>query len=145
MQNYFNDNQEVLTITERLIKEDILANHSMLVCNPAFFNLMSCDPYEICNNLFEYVPQCGSFVFDDEQDAWVNSNGEEYEPKAKEPLEWWQVSKYLYSLLDAIEEPVFEADWGYYWGRTCSGQAVELDGTIQECARLINKRSGVAA
>ena len=119
MQNYFNDSDDVLKTTERLLNNEILANQTMLIENPKFFDLTSYSPYEVARNLFEEI------------------EGDE-ESQPKEVYEWWLVTEWLAKKPDAIEQVVLETDWGFYWGRTCTGQAIELDNVIQEVARLIH-------
>lgn len=116
IQNFFNDSDAVLRITERLLRDEIYYNQTSLLINPAFFNLNSWDVYECANNLFD----------------------EDDEPK--EPLEWWLVSEYLYKELTSINEVTLETDFGHYWGRTTSGQHIYLDGVLQQIARIIDKR-----
>lgn len=53
----------------------------------------------------------------------------------KEIKEWWQVSDTLAKQLAAIGEAVFHGPDFMVWGRCVSGQAIELDGTIQEAVR----------
>lgn len=47
-----------------------------------------------------------------------------------EPLEWWVVDSWLCEKLLEIGEVVIDNDYGYWWGRTCSGQGVSQDGTF---------------
>ncbi len=42
-------------------------------------------------------------------------------------LEWYMVSPYLFDWLKQFNEPVLATDYGYYWGRTTSGQALIQD------------------
>lgn len=51
-----------------------------------------------------------------------------------EIYEWWLVSDWLCGQLRAIGEPVLEAGGNAYWGRTCTGQAYLMDGTLQRIA-----------
>ena len=43
-------------------------------------------------------------------------------------MEWWKVSNWLIEKLEEEGEPVIR-DFNI-WGRTCSGQAILLDGVI---------------
>lgn len=54
--------------------------------------------------------------------------------EAQEIFEWWAVTKWLADELMEIGEPVLVNDYGNWWGRTCTGQAIILDGTIQQIA-----------
>lgn len=49
----------------------------------------------------------------------------------QEIYEWWFVTQWLYEHLHQAGEPVIKSDYGYLWGRTCTGQAISLDGVIQ--------------
>lgn len=49
----------------------------------------------------------------------------------QEIFEWWFVSRWLYERLRAAGEPVIDSDYGYLWGRTCTGQAITLDSVIK--------------
>jgi len=49
----------------------------------------------------------------------------------QEIFEWWFVSQWLYEQLREADEPVIDSEYGYLWGRTCSGQAISLDGVIE--------------
>lgn len=50
----------------------------------------------------------------------------------REVYEWWIVSRWLYERLRQKGEPVIDSDYGYLWGRTCTGQAILLDAVIEE-------------
>lgn len=56
------------------------------------------------------------------------------EEEPQEIFEWWIVSKFLYEKLKCKGEPVLEWGNNYYWGRTCTGQAILLDEVISEIA-----------
>lgn len=53
--------------------------------------------------------------------------GEDYQ----EIFEWWFISRWLYEDLRKAGEPVIESDYGYLWGRTCTGQAIFMDSVIE--------------
>ena len=50
----------------------------------------------------------------------------------KEAFEWWQVTTWFYDKLKAHDEMVINTDYGYFWGRTCTGQSISLDNIILE-------------
>jgi len=54
-----------------------------------------------------------------------------------EVFEWWRVSRWLCDHLRAIGEPVIDNGFGRWWGRTCTGQAVIMDGTLQRVAARV--------
>lgn len=51
-----------------------------------------------------------------------------------EVFEWWRVSRWLCEQLHAIGEVTIDNDYGYWWGRTCTGQGLIMDGTLQRIA-----------
>lgn len=65
--------------------------------------------------------------------AWAQTISDHAEPA--EIYEWWAVSDWLARQLTAIGEPVLDNAYGYWWGRTCTGQAMKMDGTLQQIAR----------
>lgn len=83
-----------------------------------------------------YIGDCG-YEYDPETDApldeWrelVTDNGE-----AAEVFQWWLVDSWLAGQLGEIGEPIIDNDYGPWWGRTCCGQGVLMDGTLQRIAR----------
>jgi len=58
----------------------------------------------------------------------ARDNGEDF----KEIYEWWVVSDWLAGQLEKHGEPVLINDYGTWWGRTCTGQAIHLDSVIEE-------------
>lgn len=52
----------------------------------------------------------------------------------KEIFEWYLVSDWFLERLQEINEPYIENDYGDYWGRCCTGQAICLDYNIQKLA-----------
>jgi hypothetical protein len=68
-------------------------------------------------------------------DDWRDAVRDNAEPR--EIYEWWRVSKWLAEKLHEIDQPTLENDYGYWWGRTCTGQAILMDRTLQDVARNI--------
>ena len=56
------------------------------------------------------------------------------EEECQEIFEWWSVTKWLYEKLLENGEPCLYADFGYYWGRTTTGQAINMDSVISKIA-----------
>lgn len=55
--------------------------------------------------------------------------------KSDEPLEiyeWWVVSEWLSILLFKYGQPLLKNKYGTWWGRCTTGQAIFLDGVINE-------------
>ncbi len=53
----------------------------------------------------------------------------------KEIYEWWLVSDWLLAKLKEHGEPILENEYGSWWGRTCTGQAIFLDVVIAQIYR----------
>lgn len=59
---------------------------------------------------------------------------ENAEYQYKEVFEWWVVSSWLLEKLKAQGEPILENDFGEWWGRCTTGQAILLDYSISKIA-----------
>ena len=64
---------------------------------------------------------------------WVE--GEDGEEEMLEALEYWAVSPYLYNCLEAKGELVAEILDFKVWGRTTSGQGIDMDSVIEDIAK----------
>jgi len=53
----------------------------------------------------------------------------------REIFEWWRVDPWLCARLREEGQPVIDNDYGCWWGRTCFGQDMITDGTLQAIAR----------
>lgn len=63
--------------------------------------------------------------------------GKNYRTSMRTVKEWWLVTPYMAELLKEKGEVIL-SDYGcYWWGRTTSGQALYMDGVIQEIAGQI--------
>lgn len=56
---------------------------------------------------------------------------------SSEVLEWWLVTPYMAELLKENGEVILSTLDCYWWGRTTRGQALYMDGVIQEIAEQI--------
>ncbi len=54
-----------------------------------------------------------------------------------EILEWWLITPWLCRHLREIGECVIDNDYGYWWGRQCSGQSIKLDPTFYRIAETM--------
>lgn len=61
----------------------------------------------------------------------LEETNEEGDNVAKEIFEWWLVSDWLLEKLEAQGELILESDYGSWWGRCCTGQAIMLDSIIE--------------
>ncbi|HWY79776.1 MAG TPA: hypothetical protein VNW29_05470 [Candidatus Sulfotelmatobacter sp.] len=50
----------------------------------------------------------------------------------QEIFEWWLISPWLGKKLQLIGEPIINNDYGIWWGRTTTGQAITMDYVIQK-------------
>ena len=57
----------------------------------------------------------------------------------REVFEWWLVTGYLAQELEDIGEVVLDNGYGRWWGRTCTGQSLLLDGTFQRIAKRLRR------
>ena len=75
----------------------------------------------------------------DDPEYWTNQLQALVEDHAEpaEVYEWWAVNDWLAAKLNAMNEPVLSNSYGHWWGRTCSGQAMIMDGTLQQIAAAI--------
>jgi len=83
--------------------------------------------------LVDKMLENGTFSYDDIQ----NFYDEDDEPQ--EIYEWWIVDSWLLEELKKENEPVLENDYGEWWGRTTTGQAIFLDGIIERIYKKYNK------
>jgi hypothetical protein len=70
----------------------------------------------------------------DEKEQLAYSLG--FQPQPHEIFEWWAVTGWLAEQLQQIGQPVLDNDFGHWWGRTCTGQAIILDGVMQKIAEI---------
>jgi hypothetical protein len=83
----------------------------------------------------EYMDDDGGY-----EDDWrraVNENAED-----AEIYEWWRVDSWLASQLEEVGECVLDNAYGYWWGRTCTGQQMIMDGSLQDVAALYVDKYG---
>jgi len=73
---------------------------------------------------------------EEEQEEYIQNIKDRGED-LKEIYEYWIVTEWFYNKLKEINEPVIE--WGnlFIWGRTCTGQAILLDHTIDKIRELL--------
>jgi len=64
-----------------------------------------------------------------------------YNSEAAEIYEWYRVDGWLAKELSDIGECILDNDSGTWWGRTCTGQQLIMDGTLQKVAsNSLNRR-----
>jgi len=123
---------------KKLVNNNIITNISMLVERLTVLGEISVEPFLDYDCMREILTQEGEDTEDLLSDSEVaelyeSSFGElEY----KEPMEYWGVSNWLANQLKERGEVVIDYEHVnfYIWGRCCSGQAINLDGVIQDIA-----------
>ena len=68
-------------------------------------------------------------LLDSETGACQECYNDTVEPQ--EIYEWWLVSHWMAEKLRERGEPVLQNDFGTWWGRCCTGQAIYMDGVIE--------------
>ena len=110
------------------IKQDKLrtfVNNHVYLCQTYLVEEMLLDIDHVVN-LFYTDSELIEMGYSDVEDA--RDDGAEI----KEIFEWWVVSDWLAGRLEAHGEPLLINDYGTWWGRTCTGQAILLDFVIEQ-------------
>lgn len=120
-------NETLQQATQRLIDRDIYCNQSMLV-DAAFKNEFF--QYDDINNIIHGDTTCPTYG----EPVLPNEDGncslcDEPMDESREVFEWYLVSDWLAEKLEEVGAVVLINDYGTWWGRTCTGQAISMDGT----------------
>ena len=62
-----------------------------------------------------------------------------FESDPKDIYEWWRVTSWFAGKLRAAGEPILDNNYGIWWGRCTTGQAVLLDEVVIEIYKEVNK------
>ena len=71
-------------------------------------------------------------------DDWRDAVREHSQDNPPDVYEWYRVSPWLLGKLHEIGEVTIDNAYGEWWGRTCTGQGVIMDGTFQKIAELLH-------
>ena len=136
-EEYFNlDNGIVQDITRKFIQNHIYRNQTALVIELQEKNVYGFHFDDIENlymtdeEILYLYDDLSGLVTDQELIDEVRNNGEDM----NEIFEWYLVSDWFLDRLREINEPIIDNDYGEYWGRCGTGQAIYLDHNIQELA-----------
>jgi len=137
-EEFFNmDNGIVQDITQKFIYPHILRNQSSLIIDLDTFGVNGF-LYEDIENLFMTDEEIIKWHLDDIEIEGKEITAEDLDDfrydNPKEIYEWYLVSDWFINKLREINEPILDNDYGEYWGRCCTGQAIYLDYEIQELA-----------
>lgn len=137
--------QTIDEVKERIVSKEIWCCDSALmemlltvnsIVSHGDFN-ESFNWYEDIENLYytddEIIALYGEV--DDEHREEVIQNCRDDGTDMKEIYEWWRISDWLAAKLRQYNEPILENDYGTWWGRTCTGQAIVLDEVMTAIAR----------
>lgn len=110
--------------------------------DPSDWTLEQCQDYANDHGLeLEPLPTLGeSPQIDDDalEDEWLPAARQVCQEHAQdnpaEVYEWYLVDSWLCDQLHAIGEVTIDNGYGHFWGRTCTGQMLIMDGTLQEIA-----------
>lgn len=90
-------------------------------------------------NLVELLFSNETFHIDDiinlHQD--ISEGNNEIETIPKEIFSWYAISEYAYNLLKEFSDPVLENEYGFWWGRTTYGMAMEDESIMEKIANYI--------
>lgn len=130
-QNYLNN--EVLACQSSLIEE--LISKSFFESED-FRNTLASDlPKKILTQMaidggYKAEEDLDPFMLDAEVLEYIEDNGL-FDCTV---YEWWAVTSWLAGRLVALGCPVIDSGFGYWWGRTTTGQHILMDGILQRIA-----------
>lgn len=115
------ENQTMLVdklLAENIVKYDDIVNFYKPYCSECGGEMIEVDDRFLKTTFFK-CENCG--VTDDSPDD-----------KPAEIMEWWLCDEWMIEQLQKQGEPILKTDFGSWWGRTCSGQAILLDYVIEK-------------
>ena len=123
---------------EEFINREVIYNQTVLVND--LLNTMSLGgnglasafSYDNIENAYPELSEYEDYGYESEEEF-------EMDMMPKEIFEWWLVTEYFGNKLREKGIPVLENDYGFWWGRTTFGQAMSLDGVVQEIYKDLSK------
>lgn len=138
--HYGNSTDEHKELINKRIREEVLVNQSALVGR--LFELDMENMTEGLENIEHIECDCCLSIYDDDDLTWSKCPKESgikgqqcggtIDYVQQEVLEWWVVTDYMAKRLEETGEPILRTDYGNWWGRTTSGQCLDLDGAMWE-------------
>lgn len=104
-----------------------------LYADPSDWDVDRCRAYADDNGL-DVPPSDNDMDADEYLDALREVCRDHAQDNPAEVYEWWRVSGWLCGQLHAIGEVTIDNGYGHWWGRTCTGQSLLMDGTLQQIA-----------
>lgn len=122
---------------ERFVSSEILACQSTLVDEALKREFFSLDEVENLYRPFEGKEfsdtpcfSCNQMVacLDTQTGECERCFEDNQEPQ--EIYEWWLITGWFAEKLKQTGEPILDNEYGIWWGRCCTGQAIFMDGVI---------------
>jgi hypothetical protein len=126
------DNEPTQNELRDFVGREVYYNQSMLVGELFDKEIFS---YEDVVNYYRTAEMLENEGYSDEDIERMTDNGE----NAQEVFEWWLCSDFLSKRLKEQGEPILKTDFGSWWGRTCTGQAIYLDSVIETIYKEMSK------
>ena len=120
-------NQE---IKRRFIEREVLTCQSHLVeelLNNGIFQLEEIENFYKDNS--EEIEELEEKI---DQLEFLKEELEEEQENPQDIFEWWLITPWFSNKLKEQGEPILDNDYGVWWGRTCTGQAILLDSVISQ-------------
>lgn len=115
--------------TKVMDKARTLVENEVLTCQTSLIEDKFPYWFEQAENLIMTDEELLGWGYADPQQA--RKNGEDM----KEVYEWWLVTDWFANRLREHNEVILNTDYGIYWGRTCTGQAIYLDYVIEQIVK----------
>lgn len=138
-QGYTKHGKEADECAEKMARQEVLACQTHLVewvlSKESGEEMFSFDDVQ---NLYRSTcPECGEDAEENQEHdedyscSYCDWRGDDPESEPREIFEWWLVTPYLADKLEEQGEVTIR-EFGDWWGRICTGQAIVLDGTLQD-------------
>ena len=148
LHTYFMNNEPTQEQLDQFVRINIGWCQSSLVEELLSREIVS---YEDIKNYYEYkCPECGQGQIEPFDSEPIDPKNMTFDPpmhykcyecntefeqepeqEPQEIYEWWLVDDWMSEKLSGLGEPVLVTDFGTWWGRTCTGQAISLDYVIE--------------
>lgn len=129
--------EKVITL-ESFIQREITLNQSALVEEALKTKLFSCEDiqniYRPFDGLLLHPNRCRTCNRDYtclDSETGLCEDCYEERKELQEICEWWLVSPWLSKKLLIAGAPILDNDYGVWWGRCTTGQAIMMDDVIQ--------------
>lgn len=126
-----------LTLPDRPGEDDDLGVVRRALAEPSYAAALEADAHSAEGQIWTEYKDADE---DDSRHGYLSELRETCRDHAQdnpaEVFEWWLVDPWLCARLRDIGEVVIDNGYGEWWGRTCTGQGLIMDGTLQQIAAL---------